>query len=214
MKKGEATRQRIIERSAPLFNRRGFDGCSMQDLMEATGLEKGGLYRHFANKEELAAASFRHALAQNVKLRTEHLDGIPNAVEKLRTAIAHFVQTPSTVDGGCPLLNTAVDADDGNPVLRELVLKGVTAWKARLGRIVTQGQRHGEISPGVSPRAIANTIVATLEGAVMISRLERSRQALHDAQSSLELMLASIAAPKPVRKMQRRAAPRHPARSA
>ena len=55
MRKGELTRQRIIAQAAPIFNQRGFAGCSMQDLMEATGLEKGGLYRHFSGKEELAA---------------------------------------------------------------------------------------------------------------------------------------------------------------
>ncbi len=69
MRKGEATRQRIIAEAAPIFNQRGFDGCSMQDLMTATGLEKGGLYRHFSNKEELASEAFRFALAQNGLLR-------------------------------------------------------------------------------------------------------------------------------------------------
>ena len=50
MNKGEMTRQRIIEESAPIFNQRGYAGCSMQDVMEATGLEKGGIYRHFESK--------------------------------------------------------------------------------------------------------------------------------------------------------------------
>src|SRR3984885_6193510 len=60
MTKGESTRQWIIEQAAPLFNQRGFEGCSMQDVLEATGLEKGGVYRHFESKEELAAEVFRY----------------------------------------------------------------------------------------------------------------------------------------------------------
>ena len=48
MRKGEATRQRIIAEAAPIFNQRGFVGCSLADLMEATGREKGGIFRHFA----------------------------------------------------------------------------------------------------------------------------------------------------------------------
>ena len=64
MGKGELTRERIIAQAAPLFNQRGFAGCSMQDVMEATGLEKGGLYRHFSSKEELAAEAFRYAVAR------------------------------------------------------------------------------------------------------------------------------------------------------
>ena len=120
MRKGEATRQRIIAEAAPIFNQRGFDGCSMQDLMTATGLEKGGLYRHFANKEDLAAEAFRYALAQNVKVRTEHLDEIPNSINKLKRVVQLFVELPSAIPGGCPLMNTAIDADDGNEALRDL----------------------------------------------------------------------------------------------
>ena len=55
MSKGQLTRQRIIAQAAPLFNQRGYEGCSINDVMAATGLEKGGIYRHFESKEELAA---------------------------------------------------------------------------------------------------------------------------------------------------------------
>jgi AcrR family transcriptional regulator len=74
MRKGETTRQRIIEKSAPIFNQKGFAGSSMQDVMEATGLEKGGLYRHFSGKEELAAEVFRYTVARAEKLRSEKID--------------------------------------------------------------------------------------------------------------------------------------------
>jgi AcrR family transcriptional regulator len=193
MSKGELTRQRIVERAAPIFNQRGFAGCSMQDVMEATGLEKGGLYRHFSSKEELAAEAFRYALERAVKLRTEGVDASHGAVEQLRSLVARFVETPSNLPGGCPLMNTAIDADDGNPVLRELALEGLRNWKARLTRVIKEGIRRGEIREGVEPRSVANTIVAMLEGALMISRMEGSRTALRDAQESLNTMLGAIA---------------------
>jgi AcrR family transcriptional regulator len=133
MRKGEATRQRIIAQAAPIFNQRGFAGCSMQDLMDATGLEKGGIYRHFPNKEELAVEALRFALAQNVKLRTPSKDGTSGAIERLRAVIGKFVTEPSVIAGGCPLMNTAIDADDGNPALRHLALTGIGSWRKRLG---------------------------------------------------------------------------------
>jgi len=192
MRKGEATRQRIIAEAAPIFNQRGFDGCSMQDLMTATGLEKGGLYRHFANKEDLAAEAFRYALAQNVKVRTEHLDEIPNSLDKLKRVVHLFVELPSAIPGGCPLMNTAIDADDGNPALRDLARKGVQDWRARIVHIVETGIRDGEIRRSTDPRRIANTLIATLEGALMISRLENNRNALRDAQTTLDALLDSL----------------------
>jgi TetR/AcrR family transcriptional repressor of nem operon len=192
MRKGEATRQRIIAEAAPIFNQRGFDGCSMQDLMTATGLEKGGLYRHFANKEDLATEAFRYALDQNVKVRTEHLDEIPNSIDKLRQVVHLFVELPSTIPGGCPLMNTAIDADDGNPALRDLARKGIQDWRARLVHILETGIKAGEIRRSTDPRRIANTLIATLEGALMISRLENNRNALRDAQATLDTLLTSL----------------------
>jgi AcrR family transcriptional regulator len=192
MRKGEATRQRIIAEAAPIFNQRGFDGCSMQDLMTATGLEKGGLYRHFANKEELAAEAFRFSVAQNVKIRTEHLDEIPNSIDKLKRIVHLFVELPSAIPGGCPLMNTAIDADDGNPALRDLARKGIQDWRARLVHILDTGIKAGEIRRSTDPRRIANTLIATLEGALMISRLENNRNALRDAQTTLDALLTAL----------------------
>jgi AcrR family transcriptional regulator len=189
MTKGEVTMQKIIAAAAPIFNQRGFAGCSIQDVLDATGLEKGCLYRYFASKEELAAAAFKYSLAEVVKVRTEGLEEIENSVEKLRYFVGRFVETPSPIKGGCPLMNTAIDADDGNPELRELARKGVEAWKARIEKIVKSGMERGEIRKEVKPRRIANSMIAMLEGSLMISRTEGTRKAMKDAQVMLERML-------------------------
>ncbi|WP_158943976.1 TetR/AcrR family transcriptional regulator [Granulicella sp. S190] len=193
MSKGELTRQRIIEEAAPIFNQRGFAGCSMQDVLEATGLEKGGVYRHFASKEDLAAEAFRYAWARVAKARREGQDAIPGAVEKLKYSVRRFAETPGIFPGGCPLMNTAIDSDDGNPLLRSLVCAAMKEWKARLVSIVEDGIAAGEIRKEVEPRRIANSMIATLEGALMISRLEGNRTAVEDARKTLESMLDGIA---------------------
>lgn len=195
MIKGEKTRQRIIQLSAPLFNQRGFAGCSMQDILEATGLKKGGIYRHFATKEDLAAEALRHSLSEVMKIRTPALNPALNAAERLSEIIDHFVEKPSPISGGCPILNTAVDADDGNPVLRQLALEAFVNWRIKISRIVREGISRKEIREDVEPRTIANTIIATLEGALMISRLEGTKTALQDARAELRKLVARIALP-------------------
>ena len=197
MSKGDLTRQRIVELAAPLFNQRGYEGCSMQDVMRATGLEKGGLYRHFSSKEELAAEAFRYALKNAVKTRTEGLEAVGDPLDQLRYLIRRFVEEPSFMPGGCPLMNTAIDADDGNAVLRKLAFDAIEDWKMRLAAIVQEGIRRRQIRQRVDPVRIANTIIATLEGALMISRLEGSKNALGDAQQSLETLLNEVACPSP-----------------
>jgi AcrR family transcriptional regulator len=192
MSKGQRTRERIIAQAAPIFNQRGFAGSSMQDVMEATGLEKGGLYRHFASKEELAAEAFRYALAGSVRVRMEKVDRGHGAVEQLKSAVKRFVEAPSALPGGCPLMNTAVDADDGNAVLRELACKGFADWRERLCGVLREGLEREEIREATEPRRVANTIIATLEGALMMSRLEGNPGPLEDARISLNAMLEGI----------------------
>jgi AcrR family transcriptional regulator len=194
MRKGELTRERIIAQAAPLFNQRGFAGCSMQDIMDATGLEKGGLYRHFASKEELAAEVFRYALDRVNQLRYEHIDRDHGALAELRSIVQRFVEIRSDIAGGCIIFNTAIEQDDGNPVLRDLALKAIGDWKTRLSKVVEQGIRRGEIREGTVPRSVANVIIATLEGALTISRMEGARTALEDARHFLESYLDTIAA--------------------
>lgn len=189
MKKGERTRERIIRQAAPLFNQRGYDGSSLNEIMAATELEKGGIYRHFASKQELAAAAFDYAWAEAMRARRHDIDSVAHSVDKLKRYIANFVERRGTVPGGCPLLNTAMDSDDGNALLRNRARRALENWQNFLGSIVTQGIKKGEIRREVSKTKLANLIIATLEGAVMIGRLEQNLDALRDAQTHLNSYL-------------------------
>ena len=185
MSKGDATRQRIIAEAAPIFNQRGYEGCSIQAIMEATGLEKGGIYRHFESKEELAAEAFDYAWTFTSTKRRQNLDSIADPVARLKQHIANFV-TRTGLPGGCPLLNTAVDADNGNPVLRDRVRKALRNWQIMLRAILEEGMQSGAICPTIDVGATANHIIGGLEGAMLISRIERNDQALRQALAHLD----------------------------
>jgi TetR/AcrR family transcriptional regulator, transcriptional repressor for nem operon len=183
MTKGEETRQRIVEKAAAILNQRGFSGFSMSALMEATGLEKGGIYRHFDSKEQLTAEAFEYAWQAALGTRMRDLESISNSIEWLRQFITNFVQRRSTVPGGCPLFNTAVDADDGNPVLRQLALRALRGWRDDLVRVVKRGIECREIKRETNPKELADIIISSLEGALMMSRLEGDKEAMLTAQS-------------------------------
>lgn len=172
MRKGEQTRREIIRKAAPLFNQKGYDGAALSDLMQATGLEKGGIYRHFASKEQLAAEAFDYAWNLALDTRLQGTQGIPNTVDRLKQIVRNFRdRREGLVPGGCPLLNTAIDADDGNPQLRTKARKALRLWLDRLGSTIEEGKQRGEIRSGVDPFQLAAVIVSTLEGSLMASRL-------------------------------------------
>src|SRR5579871_3037163 len=146
MPKGARTRERIIEQAAPLFNQKGFFGSSLSDIMEATGLKKGGIYNHFLSKEELALQAFDYA-ADCVNERLSLLLAKQHtAVDRLLAFASVFCDMArnSPVPGGCPLLNTAIESDDAHPVLREHVLGAMDRWRDRVQNAVREGLATGE----------------------------------------------------------------------
>jgi TetR/AcrR family transcriptional regulator, transcriptional repressor for nem operon len=174
MRKGEQTRQAIIRKAAPIFNQRGYEGAALSDLMKATGLEKGGIYRHFENKQQLAAEAFDYAWNLALDTRFAGTGEIANAVDRLKQVVRNFRERRAgLVPGGCPLLNTAIDSDDGNPRLREKARGALASWLDRLESIIEEGQRQEEIRSDIDSSELAALIVSTLEGSLMLARLQR-----------------------------------------
>ena len=175
MRKGEQTRQEIIRKAAVIFNQKGYDGAALSDLMRATGLEKGGIYRHFGSKQELAGDAFDYAWKLAMDRRFEGTEQIPNTVDRLKQIVRNFRdRRAGVVPGGCPLLNTAIDSDDGNPKLRTKARQALTSWLGRMESIAEEGQRRGEVRSDVDSGELATLIASTLEGSHMMSRLQKN----------------------------------------
>jgi TetR/AcrR family transcriptional repressor of nem operon len=174
LRKGEQTRREIIRKAAPIFNQKGYDGAALSDLMRATGLEKGGIYRHFESKQQLAAEAFDYAWKLAIDTRFEGTQEITNSVDRLKQIVLNFRdRRAGLVPGGCPLLNTAIDSDDGNPQLRAKARKALSWWLDRLQSIAKEGQERGEVRSDVDSAKLATLIASTLEGTLMVSRLQR-----------------------------------------
>jgi AcrR family transcriptional regulator len=198
MRKGQKTRRAIVERSAPVFNTKGYYGTSMSDLVRETGLEKGGIYGHFSGKEELAVASFEYAVGVMRERFEAVLADKEGTVERLYAVVdvlGCMVEEPP-VKGGCPILNTAVESDDTNPVLKERATEAMDGWLRLVGSIIKEGIERGELSPEADPRQTASVVVATLEGALMMSKLCDDPEHMERAVGHLKRHLKSLSLPK------------------
>ena len=185
MRKGERTREWIVARAAEVFNVRGVGGAAISDIMAATNLKKGGIYNHFASKEELALASFDHAAAL-IERRFADVwreEGIAALLAYVETFRGYVRQPP--LPGGCPLLNTAIDSDDTDPALRERAQHLAARLRQRLRRATIEAQQRGEARRDVDADALATVILATLEGGVMLSKLDGDLRHLERAADHL-----------------------------
>lgn len=191
MGKGEETRALIIQQAAEVFNRRGYFGTSLADIMQATGLEKGGIYNHFSGKEQIALAAFDYAfdlLSQRVRA---NLGLGTNAVDRLCGFVAAFasqVENP-IFTSGCYVLNTAIDADDAHPALRARAQAAIDRWLDLLRTTVAEGIARGEVRPDANPDAVAAVLVAGLEGAIMLSKITSNRDQMRHVAAHLTTYL-------------------------
>jgi len=164
----------------------------MGEIMAAAGVEKGGIYRHFASKEELALAAFDFAWGEVSHGRTRGLEEIEDPLLRIEAFIDNFVDRRPALRGGCPLLNTAIDADDGNAALRGRAREALNNWRTRLSSLIYSAMRRGNVKPGIQPVAVASIVIGTLEGALMISRLDEDRCALETARDHLISYMKSL----------------------
>lgn len=163
----------ILEKAAGLFNTRGYFGASISDVMEATGLEKGGIYNHFGSKDELALAAFDHVVAISGLRLLSAVKEHDNAIGKLTAIVDSFetVVLNPTIPGGCPLLNSAVESDDAHPALKARVQIAMAKLLGLVESIVIKGIESRELSKDLSPYSVATHLVASVEGAIMLAKL-------------------------------------------
>jgi len=173
MSKGEETKEKILKQAAELFNQQGYASSSISDIMRVTGLQKGGIYNHFKSKDELALEAFDYAMACVSQRYRDAWRSKRHAVERLQAILfvfRGFIDNPPIV-GGCPLLNTAIESDDAHPALRDRARQAMNSWRNMLCRIIEKGIERGEIRSTVDADEVASLMIATLEGAVMMSKL-------------------------------------------
>ena len=197
MTKAERTRQFIVEKTAPIFNMKGFAGTSLSDLTDATGLTKGSIYGNFANKDEVALAVFDYNVGRMNQGIKEAADSKTNAVEKLlKMADFHRCQFKTTAGrGGCPVLNTAIDSDDTHPQLKEKVAKSIKNWKKLIEKIISQGVAKQEVNPGVNPAHFATEYISLIEGGIMLAKATGDMNMLQIAIARVEKIIKTELTP-------------------
>jgi AcrR family transcriptional regulator len=178
MAKAERTRQYIIEKTAPLFNSKGFDGTTLADLTNATGLTKGALYGNFPDKDAIAQEAFRWSIAKVRSMVQQELQDARTYKQQLTALVEFFARYVSTppVAGGCPLLNTAIEADDHRTSMRKIVARELVITVEFITGLLEKGIEAGEFQKNVRSRELAYIFFCSIEGALMFARVERSRE--------------------------------------
>jgi TetR/AcrR family transcriptional repressor of nem operon len=194
LSKADRTRQYIIETTAGIFNTKGYAGTSMSDITDATGLTKGSIYGNFGNKEDVALAVFDYNSGKISSLIQQRIQAAKTYHDKLMVYAQVYDQFTrgNFPVGGCPILNTAIEADDTNNLLKDRAANAIKRWRKNVQDLIQAGVEAGEFKEGLDQQRIALSIIALVEGGLMISKVTNSQACLDKILVTVELMISEM----------------------
>jgi AcrR family transcriptional regulator len=195
-RKGKRTREHILARAAALVRARGFGATSVGDILMEAGVPKGCFYHHFDSKDALG----HEILARWVGELEGHLldyltraDG-PPPLERIAAALDGFVTEQEHADcrGGSAFGNLATELSDEHEAFRA----PLAAAYARLGGAfalqLEKARASGELSADADPAALAEFLVAAIEGGILLTRVQRDASVLTRVLRTAEAHLWSL----------------------
>lgn len=186
--KGERTRQQFIEVSADLFNKKGYAGTAISEILKAAGYSKGALYRTFTDKDELSMEAFKFNLSKLQKGLIKNIQLQNSAMAKLLAVPDFYIDghVEQIVPGGCPILNTAIEVDDTNPQMNEAVKKAFSNWKNLILEIINAGKLNNEFNKDINAEELAFFIIANIEGSITLAKTYKNKGILNNNMKRLK----------------------------
>lgn len=187
MRNSDATRRLIVSKALPIFNTKGYHATSLSDITAATGITKGAIYGNFKNKDEVATAAYDLAGEIVLNHLTAFVKEQPNAPLKLKAIVNYFgdyIMNPP-IQGGCPIINTSVEADDNYPLLRSKVIRTITQIKESVAKIIYRGIKENQLKSEIHVEEFSAFFFATIEGAILVSRVEGDGRSFKHTQRTV-----------------------------
>ena len=194
MRNPEATKEIIILKSADLFNTKGYKATSLSDITKATGFTKGAIYRHFENKEDLEQQALHSLSKRMFKEISTSIKAATNFQDKMEAIFIFFegyMETP-LYQGGCPLLNAAIESDDANPIIKKQALVILSHLKESMRILFQNGIKNYQIRSTITIDYYITIFIAILEGGIMMSKLENNKTAITHAIGHLRNLVKEI----------------------
>jgi len=185
------TREKIIEAAYVRFYKFGYNGTSVQDIVDVVGVQKGTFYNYFKSKERLALEALKYyaCIADQVfvppdpsEVTTASGKNSPSDIERIRN---QFIQASRFQEGpngslGCLMGNFAAESDTLPGSFRKLINQSFKRWDASIAAWLTRAQKKGEIDQSHDPEELARYLMASWQGALLLMKNSKSRVPIDD----------------------------------
>ena len=193
--KGELTRRNIIDKSLQLFSVKGYYNTSISDILQATGLTKGGLYCHFKSKEEVWRAVYDDAVEIWKAVVFKDMRTIADPLERVEQTIENVLLNylgKEVFDGGCFFVNMLVELSGQSDTMGRHILKGFVGFSKRFRSWLAEAEAAGLLKPDLDYREISNFIVITLNGAATLYMSTRDGAVLQQTNDQLRFFIRQL----------------------
>ncbi len=172
--KGARTRARIVEKAAALIHERGVAGTTLEDVQVAAEVSGSQMYHYFPDKNELVQAVIDYqAATSSRRIRSGYR----------AESLAHGDHRAKLTEakGGCPLGSLGGQLAESDPEARALIAAGFDQWAAAIGDALRSLHADGKLPPGIDPDDLATTLLATLQGGLLLAQVHRSSRPFETA---------------------------------
>ena len=196
--KGDLTRQHIIEKSMQLFSVQGYFNTSIESIVKATGLTKGGLYGHFRNKQEIWYAVYDECVRIWKSIVFQGVRDISDPLARIERVIENSLQNylgAGVFEGGCFLFNALVELAGQSPAMSDHVLEGFKGFAELLRRWLEEADQQGRFREGLNPDEIAHFMVISLNGAAPLYAASKDPAVWQQTLAQLHFYIESLSKP-------------------
>jgi TetR/AcrR family transcriptional repressor of nem operon len=182
--KGERTRARIVEEAAVLIHERGVAGTTLDDVKAAAEVSGSQLYHYFPDKDDLVQAVIDYQ-ADTIVSNQRHADlGSVQGVQAWRDMVITAAERVQA-RGGCPLGSLGGQLAESDPMARSRIAAGFEQWEAAISEGLRSLQADGQLPSGIDPDDLAVTLLATLQGGLLLAQVQRSTRPFETAVDTL-----------------------------
>lgn len=195
MKKGEETKRKLVVATSTLLQRQGFHATGLSDIVAESGAPRGSIYFYFPDgKESLACAAleesgetWREAILAVVGNEPDPAKAISRVCEFLATSLE-----ASKYQEGCPLATVALEAAGVSELVRKTVARSYTRWTDVIAERLSASGAPDDVAG-----RLATFVLSTIEGALLLSKVHRSKAPLLDAGAMLGALASGLAPTAP-----------------
>lgn len=192
---GKTTREAVLTAALRLMHVHGYNGTSLDDVLRESGVGKGNFYYHFRSKEELGYAILEQIVSTFVEQTLEPCFSDPTdpPLAQIGCFLDRVVQTQRDRQcrGGCAMGNLASELSDVHEGFRKRLASVFTTWHRRLAEALADAKQRGHVGDTCDPEASARFVVASLEGAILLTKLSKDIGVMEQCVGELKRYLAA-----------------------